>query len=179
MSCSTLDDLRTNGVFRGDYSCSRASSKLSPGAKGGIAAGIILGVLLVLVILWFVLRLRRQKRRASTAQSYIPSPVNPSTISIQNEKTPSLEDKPSPIEVPPLHMPRKPVGSAVFLDSHPIYEAPNASTPVQAYYELDAGPILSSHQRPINAENWKKPWPIYKDDLDDEWKGRMTKSELY
>lgn len=153
MSCSTLDSLVSGGVFRGSYSCSGGSSDLSPGAKGGIAVGVILGVLLILVILWFILRRRRQKRRALGAQSSIPSLSTQSTVLTRNEKTPPLEDKPSPLEEPQLQMPRKPVGSAVFLDSRSIHEAPNASTPVQEYHELDAGPVLSSHQRPINGEN--------------------------
>jgi hypothetical protein len=153
MSCSTLDYLNSDGVFGGSYSCSDGSSGLSSGAKGGIAVGVILGVLFIVVILWFILRRRRQKRRALGAQSFIPSLSTHSNVLAQNEKTPSLKDKPSPLQEPQPEMPRKPVGSAVFLDSRPIHEAPSTSTPIQEYHELDAGPVLSSHQRPINAEN--------------------------
>jgi hypothetical protein len=152
ISCSALNNLRSQDVFRGSYSCSGGSSGLSPGAKGGIAVAVILGVLFILAILWLVLRRRRQKRGVPMARSSVSSTSSPSTPHAQKEKTPSLEDKSWVLQESHIEMPRKPVGSAIFLDSRPIHEAPNPSTPIQEYHELDAGPVLSSHQRPINSE---------------------------
>ncbi|KAJ5505185.1 hypothetical protein N7463_008059 [Penicillium fimorum] len=157
MSCSTLDSLKFNGVFKNGYSCVSGSSGLGPGAKGGIAAGVIIAVLLVSLVLWFMLRRRRQRQRARGTQSTIPPSSTPSTVVAHDEKAPisrgsiSPHEEPSPLSAPQTLLPRKPVGSAIFLDSRSIYEAPNGSAPDQKCHELDAGPILSSHQRPINA----------------------------
>ncbi|KAJ5173465.1 uncharacterized protein N7500_001396 [Penicillium coprophilum] len=157
MSCSTLDSFKSNGVFKSGYSCVTGSSGLSPGAKGGIAVGVIVAVLLIVLVLWFVLRRRRQRRRAGQTQSTIPSSSTPSTVLAHDEKAPisqgsvSPHEEPSHPAEPQTLLPRKPVGSAIFLDSRSIYEAPNASARDQECHELDAGPILSSHQRPINA----------------------------
>ncbi|KAJ5973140.1 uncharacterized protein N7479_003058 [Penicillium vulpinum] len=158
MSCSTLDNLKSENVFKNGYSCSSGSSGLSPGAKGGIAAGAIVAVLLVVLILWFVLRRRRQRQRTGGAQSTVSASSTPSTVVALDEKapipqgtTPPQEEASHPGEQQTL-LPRKPVGSAIFLDSRSIYEAPNGSAQVQECHELDAGPVLSSHQRPINAD---------------------------
>lgn len=156
MSCGALNGLRSDGVFKGGYSCTEGSTGLSPGAKGGIAAGVILGVLFIVAVLWLVLRRRRQRHKNGTP-STPPTSSTPSPVMVHEEKTSishgssSLQES---VSLPgDLHnsLPRKPVGSAVFLDSRSIYEAPNGSTPIQEYHELDAGPILSAHQRPINA----------------------------
>ncbi|OQE34636.1 hypothetical protein PENCOP_c016G06916 [Penicillium coprophilum] len=157
MSCSTLDSLKSNGVFKNGYSCVTGSSGLSPGAKGGIAVGVIVAVLLIVLVLWFILWRRRQRQRAGQTQSTVPSSSTRSTVLAHDEKAPisqgsvSPHEEPSPLAEPQTLLPRKPVGSAIFLDSRSIYEAPNASTRDQECHELDAGPILSSHQRPINA----------------------------
>ncbi|KAJ5375863.1 hypothetical protein N7517_007869 [Penicillium concentricum] len=157
MSCSTLNSLNSNDVFKNGYSCLSGSSGLSPGAKGGIAVGVIVAVLLIVLVLWFVLRRRRQRKRAGGTQSTIPPSSTPSTVVAHDEKAPisqgsiSPQEDPSPPADPQTLLPRKPVGSAICLDSRSIYEAPNGSAPDQECHELDAGPILSSHQRPINA----------------------------
>ncbi|KAJ5327796.1 hypothetical protein N7452_008186 [Penicillium brevicompactum] len=151
--CSALNSLRSKGVFRGSYSCSEGSSGLSSGAKAGIAIGVILAVLLILVALWFILRRRRRNQRALGRQPTDLSRSIPSPVLTQTEKTVNSTETPSPIEESQLQMPRKPVGSAIFLDSRSIHEAPIGHTPVREYYELDAGPVSGSHQRPINAEN--------------------------
>ncbi|CAG7945277.1 unnamed protein product [Penicillium nalgiovense] len=157
MSCSTLDSLKSDKVFRNGYTCSSGSSGLSPGAKGGIAVGVIVVVLLIVLVLWFVLRRRRQKRRAGGTQSTIPPSSTPSTVVAHYEKVPisqgsisPQEEAPRP-EVPPTLLPRKPVGSAILLDGRSVYEAADGLTPVQEYHELDAGPVSGSHQRPIHA----------------------------
>lgn len=158
MSCSTLDTLNSDRVFKNGYICSSGSSSLSPGAKGGIAVGVIVFILLIVLVLWFVLRRRRQKQRARGARSTIPPPSTPSTVAAHDEKAPisqgsiSPQEEASRPEEPQTLLPRKPVGSAILLDGRSVYEAPDGSTPVQEYHELDAGPILSSHQRPINAD---------------------------
>ncbi|KAJ5336033.1 uncharacterized protein N7506_004055 [Penicillium brevicompactum] len=151
--CSALNSLKSKGVFRGSYSCSEGSSGLSSGAKAGIAIGVILAVLLILVALWFILRRRRRNQRALGRQPTDFSRSIPSPVLTQTEKTVNSTETPSPIEESQLQMPRKPVGSAIFLDSRSIHEAPIGHTPVREYYELDAGPVSGSHQRPINAEN--------------------------
>ncbi|CAG8204987.1 unnamed protein product [Penicillium salamii] len=151
MACSALSALKSKGAFRGSYSCSEASSGLSAGAKAGIAIGVILGVLLIIGAIWMVLR-RRQKQRALGGQSMRPTASPPSPALTQTEKTVTPTETPSPIEESQLQMPRKPVGSAIFLDSRSIHEASNGRTPVREYYELDAGPVQGAHQRPIHAE---------------------------
>ncbi|CAI7654231.1 unnamed protein product [Penicillium glandicola] len=157
MSCSTLDSLKSDDVFESGYSCSSGSSGLSPGAKGGIAAGAIGAVLLILLLIWFVLRRRHQRQKARGTQSTIPPSSTPSTVVAHDEKAPISQGSVSPIEETShpeeakTLLPRKPVGSAIFLDSRSIYEAPDGATPVQEYHELDAGPVSGSHQRPINA----------------------------
>jgi hypothetical protein len=150
MTCSSLNQLQSEGVFKGSYSCTAGSSGLSGGAKGGIAAGVILAVLLILLVLWFVLRRRRQKRRLGGTA---PTISVPSAAAIQVEKGSLAEASVSPANEPQNYMPRKPVGSAILLDGRSIHEAPIAATPIQECHELDAGPVLSSHQRPINAEH--------------------------
>jgi hypothetical protein len=160
MSCSALDSLKSNDVFESSYSCSTASSAsgLSPGAKGGIAAGVILGVLLVVAILWFVLRRRRQRRSAGSAQSTLSPSFTTSPVEVHGQKALISQGSVSPQErtslpaEPPNVLPRKPVGSAILLDSRSLYEITDGSTPVQQYYELDAGPVSGSHQRPIHAD---------------------------
>lgn len=151
MACSALSALKSKGAFRGSYSCSEASSGLSAGAKAGIAIGVILGVLLIVAAIWMVLR-RRQKQRALGGQLMRPTASPPSPALTQTEKTVTPTETPSPIEESQLQMPRKPVGSAIFLDSRSIHEASNGRTPVREYYELDAGPVQGTHQRPIHAE---------------------------
>jgi hypothetical protein len=149
MSCSTLNSLQSEGVYRGSYSCvaSGSSSSLSPAAKGGIAVGVILGVLLILLVLWFILRARRRRKNRN-----MPPSLSPSTV-VDDEKQPSLHDQLSPLPSPKPPVPRKPLGPpAAQLDGCSIYEAPIASTPVREYHELDAGPVLSSHQRPMHSE---------------------------
>lgn len=156
MSCGAFNGLRSDGVFKGGYSCSEGSTGLSPGAKGGIAAGVILSVFFIVTVLWFVLRRRRQRHK-NGAPSISPTSSTPSPIMVNEEKasvshgSSSLQESVSVSGDLQKTLPRKQVGSAVFLDSRSIYEAPNGSTPIQEYYELDAGPISSSHQRPINA----------------------------
>ncbi|KAJ5441837.1 hypothetical protein N7491_004243 [Penicillium cf. griseofulvum] len=157
MACSTLDRLRSDDVFKSGYSCSSGSSGLSPGAKGGIAVGVIVAVLLIVLVVWFVLRRRRQRQRAGGTHSNIPPSSIQSTVVTHDEKSPishgsvsPQQEAPPPAE-PQALLPRKPVGSAIFLDGRSIYEAPNGSARDQECHELDAGPILSSHQQPINA----------------------------
>lgn len=153
MACSTFNTLRSKGVFRGNYSCSEGSGGLSSGAKAGIAIGVIIAVLLIVVIIWLILRRRRQNRRVLGRQPVDSTRSTLSPVVTQSEKTVTSTETPSPIEEAQLQMPRKPVGSAIMLDSRSIHEAVNGHTPVQEYYELDAGPVSGSHQRPINAEN--------------------------
>lgn len=157
MSCSILDSLNSDKVFKNGYTCSSGSSGLSPGAKGGIAVGVIVVVLLIVLTLWFVLRRRHQRQNTRGVQSTIPPSSTPSVVVAHDEKALISQGSISPqedtlhSEEPQTLLPRKPVGSAIFLDGRSVYEAPNGSTPVQEYHELDAGPVLSSHQRPINA----------------------------
>ncbi|CAG7921053.1 unnamed protein product [Penicillium olsonii] len=152
MACNTLNALKSKGVFRGSYTCSESSSGLSGGAKAGIAIGVILGVLIIVGAIWFILRRRRQNRRVLGGQSTASATSPPLTSPVQTEKTVTPTETPSPTEEPRLRMPRKPVGSAIFLDSRSIHEASNGRTPVREYYELDAGPVSGSHQRPIHPE---------------------------
>ncbi|CAG8897220.1 unnamed protein product [Penicillium egyptiacum] len=158
MSCAALDSLNSDRVFRNGYTCSSGSSGLGPGAKGGIAAGVIVVVLLIVLVFWFVLRRRRQRRKAKGAQSTIPPSSTPSTVVAHYEKAPisqgsiSPQEESSRPEEPPTLLPRKPVGSAILLDGRSVHEAANGLTPVQEYHELDAGPVSSSHQRPIHAD---------------------------
>ncbi|OQD81609.1 hypothetical protein PENANT_c026G07652 [Penicillium antarcticum] len=149
MSCGSLNGLQSQGVFQGSYSCVAGSASLSGGAKGGIAVGVILFVLLLLLALWFVLRRRRQRRRLGATE---PTDSSTSTTMVQVEKGSLPKERLSPAREEPNLMPRKPVGSAILLDGRSIHEAPIAATPVQECHELDAGPVLSSHQRPIHAE---------------------------
>ncbi|KAJ5699232.1 hypothetical protein N7536_002245 [Penicillium majusculum] len=157
MLCSVLDNLKSNGVFRNGYTCSSGSSGLSPGAKGGIAVGVIVAVLLIVLLLWFVLRRRRQRQRSRGVQSTIPPSSTLSTVVGPDEKAPisqgsiSPQEEPLRSKEPQTLLPRKPVGSAIFLDGRSVYEVPDASTPVHEYHELDAGPVFSSHQRPMHA----------------------------
>lgn len=165
MSCSTLNGLRSDGVFRGGYSCSAGSmgNSLSAGAKGGIAVGVIVGVLLLLILLWYMLRQRRQRKNRRGELDAPPSPAL-----LADEKPPSSQYKSAPSDEPQrfsfpsslsppvlarVPVPRKAIGPPpALLDGRPIHEAPYAVTPVQEYHELDAGPVFSTHQRPINSE---------------------------
>ncbi|CAI7609900.1 unnamed protein product [Penicillium crustosum] len=157
MLCSVLDKLKSNSVFRNGYTCSSGSSGLSPGAKGGIAVGVIVTVLLIVLLLWFVLRRRRQRKRTRGVQSTIPPSSTVSTVVGPDEKalisqgSISPQEEPLRSKEPQTLLPRKPVGSAILLDGRSVYEVPNGSTPVHEYHELDAGPVFSSHQRPIHA----------------------------
>lgn len=152
MSCSALDSLKSEGVYRGGYSCiasSLSDTSLSPAAKGGIAVGVIVGVFLILFLLWYVLRARRHRKPRNRAPV---ASISPSTV-VADEKQSNSHDQPSPLPSPKLPVPMKPLGpTAAQLDGRSIYEVPTTSTPVREYYELDAGPILSSHQRPIHSE---------------------------
>ncbi|KAJ5215381.1 uncharacterized protein N7498_001788 [Penicillium cinerascens] len=165
MSCSTLNGLRSDGVFRGGYSCSAGSmgNSLSAGAKGGIAVGVIVGVLLLLFLLWYMLRQRRQRNNSRGESDAPPSPVL-----LADEKPPNSQDKSissdepqrfsshssfSPPVLAKVPVPRKAIGPLpALLDGRSIHEAPHAVTPVQEYHELDAGPVFSTHQRPLNSE---------------------------
>jgi hypothetical protein len=168
MSCGTLNSLQSDGVFQGGYSCSAGASgnALSAGEKGGIAVGVIVGVLLLLLLLWYMLRQRRQRKNGrGRADS------SPSSEVLPNEKSPSTQYKSVPLDDPHPSSPpsspsspsppvpakstvhRKPIGPPpALLDGRSIHEAPYAVTPVQEYHELDAGPVFSTHQRPINCE---------------------------
>lgn len=152
MSCTALNSLESEDAYRGGYSCTGSSSSgsMSAGAKAGIAVGVIVGVLLLLLVLWFVLRQRRQRRHAVTrAEPTLALPP----AAMADEKSSSPEYEPVPSHESPLSVPRKPVGPPpTMLDGRSIYEAANPATPLQEYHELDAGPVLSSHQRPINSE---------------------------
>ncbi|KAJ5666611.1 hypothetical protein N7462_011020, partial [Penicillium macrosclerotiorum] len=150
MSCSALNSLQSDNVYQGDYQCSVSSSSLTAGVKGGIAIGVILGVLLIVILLWYLFRQRQQRQRKT---KHAPlSPISSPSVGKETEKGPSPLYQPLPLEDQKPSMPRKPVGSAIQLDGRSIYEAPIAPTPVREYHELDAGPVLSSHQRPIHAE---------------------------
>ncbi|KAF3394047.1 Protein ecm33 [Penicillium rolfsii] len=151
MSCSAFKSLQSQGVYRGSYSCmaSGSNSSLSPGAQGGIAVGVILGVLLILLVFWYVLRARRHRKPRK-----LPPPASFSSSTVKSdEKPPSLYHYVSPRTSPTPPIPRKPLGPpAAQLDGRSIHEVPNASTPIHEYHELDAGPVFSSHQRPIHSE---------------------------
>ncbi|KAJ5569502.1 uncharacterized protein N7459_008932 [Penicillium hispanicum] len=152
MSCTALNSLQSEGVYRGGYSCtgSNSTGSLSAGAKAGIAVGVIIGVLLLLLVLWFVLRQRRQRRRGVTRAEPTPALAPAATT---DEKSSSPEYEPVPSHESPPPVPRKPVGPPpTMLDGRSVYEAANPATPLREYHELDAGPVLSSHQRPINSE---------------------------
>jgi hypothetical protein len=157
MSCSALNSLQSRGVYHRGYSCvaSSSSSSLSPAAKAGIALGVILGVLLVLLVLWYALRARRHRKKRNIPP-VASSSLSPLTVK-SDEKQPSLHDQLSPLPSRKPPVPRKPLGpAAAQLDGRSIYEVPNTSTPVREYHELDAGPVLSSHQRPIHSEACQK-----------------------
>jgi hypothetical protein len=151
MLCSALNSLQSKGVYRGSYYCVASGSgySLSPAAKGGITVGVILGVLLILLVLWYVLRARRYRKNKN-----MPPVGSLSSSTVESdEKQTSLHDQPSPLPSPKPPVPRKPLGPPpAQLDGRSVYEMPNASTPVREYHELDAGPVLSSHQRPIHSE---------------------------
>ncbi|KAJ5175791.1 uncharacterized protein N7482_001668, partial [Penicillium canariense] len=152
LSCKTLDSLQSEGVYQGAYSCTATDSSgasLSPGTKGGIAVGVIVGVILILLLLWYVLRRRRNRKNRSTSLESSSSP--PSVV--PDEKQPSRGYQPVPLQESKPMVPREPIGpAAAQLDHRSIYEAPVAPTPVREYHELDAGPVFSSHQRPIYPE---------------------------
>ncbi|KAJ5112791.1 hypothetical protein N7532_000836 [Penicillium argentinense] len=151
MSCSALDSLQSEGVYRGAYSCSSDGSgdSLSAGAKAGIAIAVIVVVVLILVVVWFVIRRRRQQRNNRTQSISLETPV----ANEKDEKPPQVQQLAVPDRELKPPMPRKPVGvQAAQLDGRSIYEASSPMTPSTVYHELDAGPVLSSHQRPIHSE---------------------------
>jgi hypothetical protein len=167
MSCNTLDRLKSDGVFKGGYSCSTGSSghSLSAGVKSGIAVGVIVAVLLILLLLWYMVRKRRQRKPRRSGADPSPSPaVLPEGSHIYPYKSVPSEDPPPVAHMSPASsllppslasapMPRKTIGlSPALLDGRSIHEAPYAVTPVQEYHELDAGPVFSTHQRPMNSE---------------------------
>lgn len=160
MSCTALDRLQSDGAINGDYSCSPGGSagSLSAGAKAGIAIGVIVAVMLVLFLVWYVLRRRRVRkyRRPGPAAVSPVAPVSPPLspgvpAAARDEKPPSPKYQPVPTDDSLASVPRKPVGPPpAQLDGRSIYEAPIAATPVREYHELDAGPVVSMHQRPIH-----------------------------
>lgn len=150
MSCSALDALKSEGVYTGSYSCSSGSgNSLSAGAKAGIAIAVIVVVILVVLAIWFFLRRRRQQKARKT-QSPFPESLSSDETS---EKPPQVEEQAVPVRdlKPPL--PRKPVGpQAAQLDGRSIYEASSPMSPATVYHEMDAGPVVGMHQRPIHSE---------------------------
>ncbi|KAJ5522711.1 hypothetical protein N7513_013284 [Penicillium frequentans] len=152
MSCTALNNLQSEDVYHGGYSCSTSSgSSLSTGAKAGIAIGVIVGVLLILFLMWWVFRQRRvrQKRRRP---SQTPASISPPVLKDEKQSTPQYQPIPSSDLSPKV--PRKPVGLApALLDGRSIYEAAYPASPIPVYHELDAGPVFSTHQRPINSES--------------------------
>lgn len=150
MSCSALNSLKSEGVYRGSYSCSDESGgSLSAGAKAGIAIAVIVVVVLILVVVWFVLRRRRQQR-ARNARPAAPESPSPE---IENEKPPQVQQQIVPVRELKPPLPRKPVvPQTAQLDGRSVYEASSPMTPSTVYHEMDAGPVLSSHQRPIHSE---------------------------
>ncbi|KAJ5150301.1 hypothetical protein N7448_001879 [Penicillium atrosanguineum] len=167
MSCSTFDSLKSDEVFKGEYLCSTGSpgNSLSAGAKGGIAVGIIVAVLLILLLLWYMIWQRRQRKSRRSGADSSPSlavtsekPFSSQYKSVASDIPPSVShmSPPSSLSPPPLasaRVQRKSIGpSPAVLDGRSIHEAPHTVTPVQEYHELDAGPVFSTHQRPINTE---------------------------
>ncbi|KAJ5645873.1 hypothetical protein N7490_002245 [Penicillium lividum] len=147
MLCTALNSL--SDVFESGYSCSASSgSSLSAGTKGGIAVGVIIAVLLILLLVWWIIRQRRARRRRTSKTAALSPPV-------------CKDDKPSPPQYQPIpsgdlspKVPRKPVGPApALLDGRSIYEAAYPASPIPVYHELDAGPVFSTHQRPIHSES--------------------------
>lgn len=159
MSCTALDQLRSEDTFSGGYSCSPSGSggSLSAGAKAGIAIGVIIAILLVLFIAWYMLRrrrLRKHRRPEPTDVSPVSPPLSPVTPAIvRDEKLSSPKYQPVPVHEPLLQVPRKPLGPLpAQLDGRSVYEAPIAATPILEYHELEAEPVLSTHQRPIHSD---------------------------
>jgi hypothetical protein len=152
MSCSALKTLQSKGVYRGGYSCAASGSKdssIGPATKGGIAVGVIVGVLLILFVIWFFLRGRRSRKNRNIPPM---ASLSPAMVDI-DEKQPNPYSTLSPLPSSKPPVPRKPVGPpAAQLDGRSIYEVPTTSTPVREYHELDAGPVLISHQRPMHSE---------------------------
>lgn len=182
MSCNALDDLQSDDIYLGGYSCSTSSGDsslssvsagtegglsagteggpsagtkggLSAGTKGGVAGGVIVGVLLLVLVLWYWLRHRRNK--ATWKRESPAQATAPGPAAVAGEKSPQYQQVPTHQAQPSgPPVPRKPVGSpAAMLDSNSIYEAPIAATPVREYHELDAGPVFGMHQRPIHSES--------------------------
>ncbi|KAJ5703095.1 hypothetical protein N7488_010643 [Penicillium malachiteum] len=150
MSCTVLNKLKSENVYQGGYSCSGSSSSLSAGDKAGIAVGVIIGVLLIMVIVWLLYRQarrsRRQHRNEQTAAASAP-PMGEKNLPVQPEY------QPVPTYEPAKVLPRKPLGPPpAQLDGRSILEAAMPASPVREFYELDAGPIHSTHQRPLNPE---------------------------
>lgn len=151
MSCSALDKLKSDGVFESSYSCSSSSSgsSLSAGAKAGIAVAVIVIVVLIAVIVWFFLRRRRQQR-VKNARSV--SPESPSSEA-SAEKSLQVQEQADTVGELKPPLPRKPVGpQAAQLDGRSIYEASSPMSPATVYHEMDAGPVVGMHQRPIHSE---------------------------
>lgn len=152
MSCSALDNLKSDGVFKSSYSCSSGSSgsSLSAGAKAGIAIAVVVVVGLIVVMVWFFLRRRRQKKPKHTRSV---SPEAPSS-EIPAEKPPKVQEQVVPVGELKPPLPRKPVGpQAAQLDGRSIYEASSPMSPATVYHEMDAGPVVGNHQRPIHSED--------------------------
>ncbi|KAJ5924992.1 hypothetical protein N7454_007631 [Penicillium verhagenii] len=150
MSCTVLNNLEN--VFQGGYSCSASGgSSLSTGAKAGIAVAVIIVVLLLLFVMWWIIRqrrARRQRRRDSKTPATLPPPIlkEEKQIQTQYQSVPTSDSSPT--------VPRKPVGPPpAMLDGRSIYEAAYPVSPIPVYHELDAGPVFSTHQRPINSED--------------------------
>ncbi|KAJ5732245.1 hypothetical protein N7493_003726 [Penicillium malachiteum] len=151
MSCTVLNELKSENVYQGGYSCSGSgSSSLSTGAKAGIAVGVILGVLLIMVIVWLLYRRARRSRRQHLNEQTAAASAPPM---VEKQLPVQPEYQPVPIFEPAKALPRKPLGSPpAQLDSRSIHEAAYPASPVREFYELDAGPIHSTHQRPLNPE---------------------------
>ncbi|KAJ5599011.1 hypothetical protein N7450_000078 [Penicillium hetheringtonii] len=154
MSCSALDALKSEGVFTGSYSCSSGSSNpLSAGAKAGIAIAVVVVVILILVVVWLVLRRRRQQRARKQSTPSESPPLSDVLSSDITEEKPSTQQQVIPVRELKPPLPRKPVGpQAAQLDGRSIYEASSPMSPATVYHEMDAGPVVGSHQRPIHSD---------------------------
>lgn len=151
MSCSAFDKFNSDDVFKSSYSCSSGSSgsSLSAGAKAGIAIGVVVVVMLIVVMVWFFLRRRRQQRAKNTRSVSPESPFSEESA----EKPPQVQEQVVPVGELKPPLPRKPVGpQAAQLDGRSIYEASSPMSPATVYHEMDAGPVVGNHQRPIHSE---------------------------
>lgn len=166
-TCSDFDQMKSNGVFQGSYACSTGtssssdSSGLSAGGKAGVAIGVIVGVAVILGAIWFMVR--RRKKAAAFASVPTAHPDDSEKGNVQGPNGGSLSP-PSPPVAAVGDIPRKPVTPAPpdpepeipMLDSGHVHEAPTMQMgerrdPAQCF-ELDAGPIYSTHQQAINHD---------------------------